>query len=107
VGRFGNFETFRDLTVERGAAGPAATDEFLRRRNYRYSFEGVLKIPRTPLVIGFNANVAAQRYPGDPLPGSGLPDKAHPYSIVRDDLRFLFGARFDFAKLIAVLPQIK
>jgi len=44
----------------------------------RWAFEGRLKIPRTPLMVGFDANV-----------GRGA-----------SDLRFLFGTRFDMATLL-------
>jgi hypothetical protein len=104
LGRFGNFESFRDLTAERGLT--ATTHEFLRRRDYRYSFEGLLKIPQSIFVVGFNANIGATRYPGDRLLAGQL-DRAHPYSIVHDDLRFFFGARLDFANVLQKLPQLK
>lgn len=107
AGRFGNFESYRDLTVERSGGTPASTDAYLIRRNYRFSFEGILKIPSTPIVLGFNANIGAQRYPGDPLPNGGGPDRSHPYSIVRDDLRFLIGARFDITTLADKLNPFK
>ncbi|MCC6369359.1 MAG: hypothetical protein IT165_38030 [Bryobacterales bacterium] len=75
VGRFGNFRSF----------GAEQVPQFLRL--WRASFEGVLKIPATPLVVGFNANVKLQRS----KPG---------YMDPPDDLRFFFGTRFDVGKVL-------
>jgi Putative Ig domain len=54
---------------------------FIRERKFRLGFEGRLKIPETPLFVGFDANL-----------GKGP-----------DDLRFLFGTRFDIGTLFGRL----
>jgi hypothetical protein len=101
VGRFGDFEAFRDLTLEKSGTGSAATHEFSRVRPWRYSFEGLLKVPRSPFVLGFDANLGMGAWPA-------FRDSAghHPYAQPRDDLRFLLGAQFDFSKLLRSLPQL-
>ena len=74
-GRFGDFEEFR---------GP------LLERPWRYSLEGVFKVPHSPFVLGFNANIGTGGTLGFIQP--------------RDDLRFLIGAQFDFSKFLKALP---
>ena len=59
-------------------------------RPWRYSLEGVFKVPHSPLVLGFNANIGTGGNAGFVQP--------------RDDLRFLIGAQFDFAKFLKALP---
>lgn len=75
-GRFGDFEAFRDLLLE---------------RPWRYSLEGLFKVPHSPLVLGFNANIGT---------GGKLA-----FTQPRDDLRFLIGAQFDFSKFLKALPS--
>jgi|HubBroStandDraft_6_1064221.scaffolds.fasta_scaffold211536_1 hypothetical protein len=89
VGRFSNLESF----VQEGNSGP--TD--LRRRLYRVYLEGILKVPGTPLIIGFSANV------GQEAVGLG---NSHIVQRAGDDLRFLFGARFDVAKLVSKIGKV-
>jgi hypothetical protein len=102
TGRFGNFEGFRDLTVENtGASSTTGADYFLRLRPWRYSFEGLLKIPHSPFVVGFNANIG--RGAIAPAIVNGV---TRPYTQPRDDLRFLFGAQFDFTKLLKAIPTL-
>jgi hypothetical protein len=81
LGKFGNF-------LE--SPGPALPTDSRVYRLWRYQLEGILKIPSTPLFIGFQANVAAQH---------GHKDYRQP----PDDLRILFGTRFDIGKLFAKL----
>ncbi len=84
VGRFSNLETF--------LAGPSGVPQ--RARLYRIALEGILKVPTIPLVIGFSANV------GQEAVGVGnntITQRAG------DDLRFLFGTKFDVGKLMARL----
>jgi len=57
---------------------------------WRYSLEGLFKVPHSPLVLGFNANIGT---------GGNLA-----FTQPRDDLRFLVGAQFDFAKFLKALP---
>jgi hypothetical protein len=91
VGRFSNLESL--IIPETGATldHPAK-----RIRLYRLALEGVLKVPSTPMIIGFSANVGQESL------GLG------PNTIVQragDDLRFLFGVRFDAAKLMSVIAK--
>ncbi len=81
-GRFANFDLL-------AAGGPDANGYTKTIRPYRYGIEGVLKIPRTPFIIGLSANVSGPTAPGFKAP--------------KDDLRFLFGARFDVGKLFSKL----
>jgi hypothetical protein len=90
-GRFSNLESL--IIPETGAT---IEHPVKRMRLYRLALEGVLKIPSTPLIVGFSANV------GQETLGLG------PHTIVQragDDLRFLFGARFDAAKLMSVIAK--
>ncbi len=63
----------------------------VRKRLYRLDFEGLLKIPNTPLYVGFNANI------GQRTLGASRLD--HGYA-APDDLRFLFGTKFDISTLL-------
>jgi hypothetical protein len=53
----------------------------VQERKWRWGIEGRLKIPMTPLQIGFDANLGAGR----------------------DDVRFIFGTRFDIGVLFSKL----
>jgi hypothetical protein len=66
-------------------------------RPWRFAFEGLLKVPTTPFFLGFSANV----HQNFGLGNSTSVDQ------VKDDLRFLFGAKFDAGKLFDALTQIK
>ncbi|MCU1283934.1 MAG: hypothetical protein JWO13_284 [Acidobacteriales bacterium] len=81
VGRFSNLETTMTLN---------GTD--FRKRLLRAGMEGLLKVPSTPLVIGFSANLRLQGTPSS----SGVVK-----NFAKDDLRFLFGTKFDVGKLVA------
>lgn len=85
IGRFSNLESL---------VQPTSTSPLLRQRLWRVSAEGILKIPSTPLIIGFNANVGMNN------PNAKVVRKAG------DDLRFLFGAKFDVAKLLAKVGAV-
>ena len=63
-----------------------------RKRLYRLDIEGLLRIPYTPLYVGFNANV------GQKSLGAGRLD--HGYA-APDDLRFLFGTKFDIGTALS------
>ena len=63
-------------------------------RPWRYGFEGMLKVPYTPFILGISVNIAAQ-HPEEPG-----------FLVPPDDLRFLFGARFDAKTLIAPLTKL-
>lgn len=91
VGRFSNLESL--INPETGALPDRPAK---RIRLYRLALEGVLKVPSTPMIIGFSANVGQESL------GLG------PNTIVQragDDLRFLFGVRFDAAKLMSVIAK--
>lgn len=84
-GRFSNLESLVQTSTLAAS----------RERLWRISAEGVLKIPSTPLIIGMSANVGMSN-PGAP-------------KVVRaagDDLRFLFGAKFDVSKILAKVTQV-
>jgi len=96
TGKFGNFEAVREFDPA------SATHSLIRVRPWRYSFEGLLKIPHSVFIVGFNANIGQ---------GARSPDKndkgiLQPFGLVRDDLRFLFGARFDFSRLLRAIPSL-
>lgn len=65
-------------------------------RLYRLSLEGLLKLPSTPLAIGFSANVAFGQETIGVRP-SDVKQKA------ADDLRFLIGTKFDVGKITTYL----
>jgi hypothetical protein len=103
VGKWSNYEYLApynfttaalqpSCTVPAPNAATAACD--VRQQLWRYGFEGLLVIPNTPLVIGLSANVSAQ----------------HPrgmfYLSPPDDLRFLFGVRFDASKFTGALTKL-
>jgi hypothetical protein len=101
-GRWANFEYLEPLDFNSGtppecivpAADPTSPACLLRQREWRIGFEGLLLVPNTPLVLGLSANVSAQRFHR-----SG-------YLPPPDDLRFLFGVRFDASKLTSVLGKL-
>jgi hypothetical protein len=84
-GRFSNFDV--------SPVNPA--DRF--NRPWRFGFEGFLKVPNTPFILGFSANI----HQNFGLGNSTTVDNA------KDDLRFLFGAKFDAGKLFSALPGLK
>ena len=77
AGRWENFEH----RIPTGEKDPLGEDIFVRRRPWRIEALGRLKIPETPFIIGFDGNF-----------GKGP-----------DDLRFLFGTRFDIGKIMRTL----
>jgi len=83
-GKYGNFEYANNDCLTGGTG-------CFNQRLWRYAFEGMIKIPHTPLVFGMSANVAAQR--------SHVKGEIAP----QDDLRFLFGAKFDAQKIVKSL----
>jgi hypothetical protein len=66
-------------------------------RPWRFGFEGIMKVPNTPFILGFSANV----HQNFGLGHSTTVDNA------KDDLRFLFGAKFDAGKLLEKIPSLK
>ncbi len=97
VGKWGNFENVLPLGTDpvTGASCGIAVSSvgsgncLIRDRTWRVGFEGFLKIPYTPFILGLSANVAS---PWDRIHRPGFISPP-------DDLRFLFGARFDARKL--------
>ena len=77
VGRWENFE----IMVPTGQKNAAGEEIKVRERPWRVEALGRLKIPETPFIIGFDGNF-----------GKGP-----------DDLRFIFGTRFDIGKLMRTL----
>jgi hypothetical protein len=76
-GRWENFE----VETPTGMKDAAGNDILWRQRPYRWEALGRLKIPETPFIIGFDGNF-----------GKGP-----------DDVRFLFGTRFDIGKILHTL----
>ena len=77
VGRWENFE----IEVPTGEKDAMGHDIKVRQRPWRYEALGRLKIPETPFIIGFDGNF-----------GKGP-----------DDVRFIFGTRFDIGKIMRTL----
>ncbi len=65
-------------------------------RPWRFAFEGIMKVPGSPFFLGFGANV----HQNFGLGNSTTVDHA------KDDLRFLFGAKFDAGKLFSSISTI-
>jgi hypothetical protein len=63
-----------------------------RKRIYRLDIEGLLKIPMTPLYVGFNANLGQKTFYSIKLD--------HGYA-APDDLELFFGTKFDIGELLA------
>lgn len=82
VGRFSNLQTVLNNGVH--------------TRLYRFYLEGVLKVPSTPLVLGFNANIGQANM--------GV-NSANIRQRAADDLRFLIGAKFDVGKITNYLTS--
>lgn len=77
MGRWENFE----IEVPTGQKDAMGHDIKVRERPWRYEALGRLKIPETPIIIGFDGNF-----------GKGP-----------DDVRFIFGTRFDIGKIMRTL----
>jgi len=84
MGRYSNFDV-SPLTGIRYA------------RPWRVGIEGYLKVPTTPFLLGFGANI----HQNFGLSNSKTVDNA------RDSLQFLFGAKFDVGKLFAKIGTLK
>ncbi|MBZ5685253.1 MAG: Ig domain-containing protein [Acidobacteriia bacterium] len=82
VGRFSNLQTL--------------LSDGNHTRLYRISLEGILKVPSTPLVIGFSANL------GQTSVGVNTTNISRRAA---DDLRFLIGAKFDVGKITSYLTN--
>lgn len=76
-GRWENFE----VETPTGMKDAMGNDILWRQRPYRWEALGRLKIPETPFIVGFDGNF-----------GKGP-----------DDVRFLFGTRFDIGKILHTL----
>jgi hypothetical protein len=106
VARWGNFEYIAPFNFGSGinaactvpAADPSSSACDVRKRLWRYAFEGLLVVPNTPLVLGLSANLSAQR------PRATIPGEI--FLTPPDDLRFLFGVRFDAGKFTGLLSKI-
>jgi hypothetical protein len=62
-----------------------------RQELYRLNFEGMLKVPFTPMFIGFSANIGPRTFV------QRLDTTFQP----PDDLRFVFGYRGDLGSLVS------
>ena len=103
MGKWGNFEYVRKFvpdapdracTADPVQGGTVPSCAVLRQQAWRLGVEGMLRIPFTPFILGLNANISTQRLH---LPG---------YTAPGDDLRFLFGMRFDSRKLLNGIAKI-
>ncbi len=77
AGRFSNLETLAPLPV----------------RRWRIEVEGAMKLPATPFVLGFDANIGQNLLTTQTVQGA------------KDDLRFFVGAKFDIGAMVAKLEQ--
>jgi hypothetical protein len=102
VGKWGNYEYARSFvpdakngcTADPVQGGTVASCGVLRQQAWRYGFEGILRLPYTPFILGLSANISAQRLH---LPGFTPPG---------DDLRFLLGMRFDSRELLNGIAKV-
>jgi hypothetical protein len=78
AGRFSNLETL----------APWHT------RRWRIEVEGVMKVPASPFLLGFDANIGQNLLTAPGVQGA------------KDDLRFFVGAKFDIGKVVAKLQQL-
>jgi hypothetical protein len=116
AGRNGNLATVFGKRVEEWSAGPqtVTVTSYFTKADWRYVADGFMLIPRTPLFVGFSANVG--RNP-PALEEFDRRISAHPFSPrpedkvkllfqgplvlpARDDVRLIFGARFDIAEML-------
>ncbi|MFT4113660.1 hypothetical protein [Silvibacterium sp.] len=101
IGPYSNLQSYICQPNGIGTAIPAAltaTDCSVQglpnqtlKRIWRLDLEGYLKIPSTPFIIGMNANI------GQNTLGAGHLDTQRKPG---DDVRFLFGAKFDVSKVM-------
>jgi hypothetical protein len=105
LGRYGNFENvlIQNPVYTTGANGAKTltSAEYIRYRPWRLSAEGILKLPHSPFLLGVSANIGFQRI-HEPYG----PNQLTGFSSIDDDLRFLFGARFDMRKLLNKLGEL-
>lgn len=80
------------------APGGGSTDVYdvyeTRKRIYRLDLEGLLKVPGTPIYVGFNANLGQRAL---------MAHHFDPQFKAPDDLRFFFGTKFDLSTLLTKL----
>ena len=91
VGRYSNLET---LVPDLNGAGQAIVGAnglpFARPiRQYRVGIEGSLKVPSTPLLLGFSANLGQNLF------------STHRLQAPNDDLRFFIGTKFDIGSVLS------
>jgi hypothetical protein len=84
LGKWENFEVLVPKS-SKVVVNTGAEPEREQIRKLRWGFEGRLRVPFTPLQIGFDANL-----------GKG-----------RDDVRFIFGTRFDIGTLFAKIKLLQ
>ena len=90
-------ESYIDVTTGRFSNFDAVEADGSTHRPWRIAVEGLLQVPATPFFMGFSANVH-QNF------GLG---SANPIDNARDDLRILFGAKFDAGKLFDKVISFK
>jgi hypothetical protein len=89
TGRFSNLKTLAPILDKDGNR----TCSTFPVRRWRIGIEGVLKIPASPFVLGFNANIGQKLLTPATIQGA------------KDNLRFFIGAKFDIGKLVGKLQQ--
>lgn len=103
LGRFSNLESlichqpFQRGTVVQGNGCVIYGSQYTldsRKRLYRLDIEGLLKIPSTAFYVGLNANIGQKQV---------MAEKLDPNFAAPNDLRFLFGTKFDIAQLFQKL----
>jgi hypothetical protein len=104
LGRFSNLESLichrvdqRGTTVANSGCISAFGSQYTvdsRKRLYRIDIEGLLKIPSTPIYLGLNANIGQKQV---------MAEKLDPNFAAPNDLRFLFGTKFDIAQVFQKL----
>jgi hypothetical protein len=103
LGRFSNLESLichspdqRGTAIAGNGCSTYGSEYTLdsRKRLYRIDIEGLLKIPDTLFYVGLNANIGQKQV---------MAEKLDPNFAAPNDLRFLFGTKFDIAQLFAKL----
>ena len=65
-----------------------------RKRIYRFDIESLITVPHTPIALGFNANIGQRTVGSQELDPALAPG---------DDVRFLFGTKFDISTALQKL----
>ena len=97
VGRWGNLPVTLSAPLHDSKGAPVLDAQGnpvlvdLAERRFRIGIEGLLKVPTTPFVVGFSANIGQNFF------------SQNQKLAAKDDLRFFFGAKFDVGRLLGKL----